>query len=188
MKIVYLHGLGSTGTSTKSAALIREFGEKNVFAPDLPLDPEQTIDLVSKLVAPLLKTKEKIVFVGTSLGGFWANYFSNMFQMECIIVNPMLIPGEAFINRIGTVVKNYETGVETIMTAEIVKSFLSAQTEAASPNVDLITMILAMDDDVIDFRTSIEQLPGCSTIITITGGHRYESLWDNIVDLLKATA
>lgn len=183
MKIVYLHGLGSTGTSEKSAALMSVFGKQNVIAPDLPLDPEQTISLVTNLVTPLLKNKEKVIFIGTSLGGFWANYFSNMFQMECIIVNPMLIPGDAFVNRIGTIVTNYSTGEKTEFTAEIVKSFKSAQNEAMSPNLDLITMVLAMDDDVIDYRTSLLQLPGCNTIMSLTGGHRYDSQWDTVVEL-----
>ena len=186
MKIVYLHGLGSVGASAKSAALIDAFGKENVLAPDLPLDPEATIKLVSDLVYLPMKRKEKILFIGTSLGGFWANYFSHMFHMECLIVNPMLIPGEAFVSRTGTIVKNYDTGEETVMTAEIVRSFLSAQTEVASPNLDLITMILAQDDDVIDYRTSMEQLPGVRTLITSDGGHRYMDHWADVVELAKS--
>lgn len=186
MKIFYLHGLGSTGTSDKSAALIKAFGTKNVIAPDLPLDPEQTISLVTALVTA--DKKEKFIFVGTSLGGFWANYFGQMFQSECVIVNPMLIPGDAFVSRIGTIVTNYTTGEKTEITTEIVKSFKSAQTEVMSPNLDLITMFLAADDDVIDYRTTLEQLPGVDTYITEDGGHRYETHWDNVVALTQMLA
>lgn len=186
MKIVYLHGLGSTGISDKSAALDLAFGEKNVLKPNLPLDPEQTIDLVSKLVAA--NKKDGFIFVGTSLGGFWANYFGQMFQSQCVLVNPCLDPGDAFADRTGTFVTNYVSSEKVEFTPEIIKSFKSAQTEAMTVNLDLVTMFLAEDDDVIDYRTTLDQMPGVDTYITEDGGHRYESHWDNVVALVRMLA
>lgn len=184
MKIVYLHGLGSSGVSYKSDTLKETFGNENVLSPNLPLDPTQTIELVTALVSPLLANNEVVTFVGTSLGGFWANYFGQKFESQCVIVNPMLIPGDAFVDRIGTLVTHYDTDETTLFTPEIVRGFKHAQTEVTKTNTGLVSMFLARDDDVIDYRTTLEQMQGVDTYITDDGGHRYEENWDMVVALL----
>jgi predicted esterase YcpF (UPF0227 family) len=183
MKIIYFHGLGSTGTSDKSQALKDAFGAENVLTPDYPVDPDKTISQIERLVTPL--KREGLVFVGTSLGGFWANYFGQRFQSKCVLVNPLLDPGVAFIDGAGTIVKNYVTGEETLMTAEMVKGFRSAEAEVGSMNPDLVTMFLARDDDVIDYKRTLAQLPEADIFVTDDGGHRYEKNWPNVVAFIQ---
>lgn len=184
MKIVYLHGLGSVGLTPKSEALIEAFGSANVLTPDLPLDPEATIELVNALVKQL--RGEKVVYVGTSLGGFWANYFAQTTRSPCVLVNPLMTPGQTFVSRIGSVAKNHVTGEETEFTTEIVQGFLSAQTEALDYDPDLVTLFLAEDDLVIDHQTTVDyvgKVVNCT--VTKNGGHRYTLNWDLVIDALK---
>lgn len=184
VKVIYLHGLGSVGSTPKSDALKAAFGSDNVLTPNLPLDPEATIELVTSLVKQL--RGEKVVFVGTSLGGFWANYFAQTTHSECVMVNPLMTPGQTFVPRIGTIVKNYVTGEETEFTTEIVRSFLSAQTEALDYDPDLVTLFLAEDDPVIDYQTTVDyvgKVVNCT--LTKNGGHRYDINWDKVIAAVK---
>ena len=74
--IVYLHGFASSGVSDKVTALKERFGDDKVIAPDLPFDPDEVVSLVYDVVRNFMKNRkpdEKLVFVGTSLGAFYAN-------------------------------------------------------------------------------------------------------------------
>lgn len=97
--IIYLHGFASIGTSPKSDALVAAFGRDCVFSPNLPTDPEQTIAIVSEIVARVVNFP--LIFVGTSLGGFWAHYFAQRFDAACIMVNPSMNPAEKVAERVG---------------------------------------------------------------------------------------
>lgn len=185
MKIVYLHGLASIGTSVKSEALIAAFGADNVFAPDLPLDPIGVVDIISDYVDKL-PFDEQIVFVGTSLGGFWANFFAQTTDSYGVLVNPMLIPGDAFVDRIGEQVVNYKTGAVEVFSQDLVDDFKTCQEDAADFfNPKAIVMFLAMDDSVIDYRSTLSQVNGVEYFLTPDGGHRYESNWDLVVNKVK---
>ena len=186
--IIYLHGFASVGASPKSDALIARFGIDHVFAPDLPIDPDQTIAIVIDIVRNA--TSFPIVFVGTSLGGFWAHYFSQTVKAPCVLVNPSMNPAATMASRVGEVFKNYKTDEEIIITPEHVAAFERYRVAAlALSNGALINLFLAEDDDVIDYRDTCDRIPSYrSRTITKDGGHRYAAHWEQVVDKVQELA
>ena len=182
--IVYLHGFASVGKSSKSDQLIKEFVEDNVYAPNLPIDPDETVTVVSEIVRN--STSFPVVFVGTSLGGFWANYFSQKFDAPCVIINPSINPDISMAARLGSN-RNYLTGEDIIITADIVEKFKKYKNEASSLyNGALVNIFLAKDDDVINYEETCKTLIYYNSLtITETGGHRYDTKWDTVVSKLK---
>ena len=91
-KILYLHGFASSANSTK-ANLINTFIKKNtkstqILIPDLDNDIESAylqIDLIIKKESPSS-------IIGSSLGGFYATYFSDKYNLRCVNVNPAVPP------------------------------------------------------------------------------------------------
>lgn len=185
-KILYFHGLGSVGYGDKSRMLVDAFGESNVIYPDLPLSPSRTIKIITDII---MGRNEKIVFVGTSLGGFWANYFAHLTSQECVLVNPLLDPAQAFFSRIGSTIINYVTGEATEMTSEIVEDFKWAKNVIKIPlNPKLINLFLAKDDNVIPYEGTLKLLSDSKSItITELGGHRYagDEYWGQVVSKIK---
>jgi predicted esterase YcpF (UPF0227 family) len=167
--IVYLHGLNSSGTGPKTDALIKRFGKENVVSPDLPIIPKQVENIVGKIVR---ETKNfPIVFVGTSLGGFWANYFAQLWDTRCVIVNPAILPSQELPSlgvskNIANLYKPYEVRIYGDML-----------------NGNRISLFAAKDDDVIPYDEMLKAFPNtASTIVTNTGGHRYLSNWNAVMD------
>lgn len=183
--IIYLHGFASKGTSAKSAALISEFRSDQVYAPDLPIDPDDTIKVVSSIVHAA--SSYPIVFVGTSLGGFWANYFAQKFDANCVIVNPSVAPEITMASRVGQCLKNYATGDDIVITHDMVTKFQQYKDEAmVLYNGALVNLFLAKDDDIIDYRQSLEYLKYYNSLtLTEDGGHRYDTKWDTVVNKVK---
>ena len=87
-KILYLHGVASSGASGTVDLLRREFWERaaedkraTVVAPDIPLDPLVALPMLKELAA----REAPDLIVGTSMGGFYAQQLHGFVR---ICVNP----------------------------------------------------------------------------------------------------
>ena len=180
--IVYLHGFASSGNSKKSQVLKAHFGHEQVYAPDLPIDPEQTIAIVEDIVAKV--TTYPLIFVGTSLGGFWANYFAQKYDAIAVLVNPSTRPEVTMQTRIGIPLTNYSTGEPILVTQDHVDKFSKYKSEAeALYNGSLVHAFLAMDDETLDYKIALQDLQYFKTCtMTPDGGHRYDVNWPKVVE------
>ena len=73
MKVLYLHGMGSSGQTMTAQRLNRSLpGGYEVIAPDIPVQPELAITALKKIAETLSPDD---VIVGTSMGGMYAQLF-----------------------------------------------------------------------------------------------------------------
>ncbi|MDD2775927.1 MAG: hypothetical protein PHU06_08225 [Gallionella sp.] len=131
-----------------------------------------------------------MIFIGTSLGGFWAHYFAQRFGAACIMVNPSMNPAEKVAARVGKTYENYKTGEFFTVTADYITGFARCQSEAENLHrATSIHLFLAEDDDVIDYHETCALMPHYdSRTITPDGGHRYAEHWDTVVDKARELA
>jgi predicted esterase YcpF (UPF0227 family) len=188
--IVYLHGFGSSGNSQKADALKAVFGEDQVFAPDLPVDPNDVVDLIKDQVFFwYLADRDimgKLVFVGTSLGAFYATYFAHTFDAPAVIVNPSSKPHETLKKVLGRNI-NCVTAEEFWLTLghleelERMRNYLTNNYMGA-----LIHLFVAKDDEIIPYEQMLDWYKyTASTHIEETGGHRFTEHWNKVVDKVK---
>lgn len=94
--IFYFHGYGSTPNSDKVARLKAAFPDDSVYAFPVPLDPvDADIYLTSQIIMALvdnLHSDGPTVFVGTSLGAYWAGRLAKDFGVPSILINPAIDP------------------------------------------------------------------------------------------------
>jgi hypothetical protein len=165
MKIIYTHGFRSQGNSFKSVALRERFGDDNVVYPDLPTNADATEAILDKIVKE--NTNFPIVFVGTSLGGFWANYIAQKYDIPCVIVNPCFKPSISL--------KKYGENVDGYAQREV---WLENNT-----NGNLISLFVAKNDTVLSAKEMLAAYPHtASTTILKDGGHRFDIHWNLVVD------
>lgn len=81
MKILYIHGLSSSGQSRTAATLRELLPHDEIFSPDLPIDPFEAFLLLRQLV----EREEVDIIIGTSMGGMFAQKFHGYCK---ILVNP----------------------------------------------------------------------------------------------------
>ena len=81
MKLVYFHGFASSGASGTVQLLRKIFPSAQVVAPDIPVDPEEALPMLQKLV----QAEQPDVIVGTSMGGMYAQQVHGFLR---ICVNP----------------------------------------------------------------------------------------------------
>ena len=93
--IVYFHGFGSTGysnTVTHIRNCIKYEGYKVISPTYNTKNADKGYEKLDEFINSIKKEYEELYFIGSSLGGFFANYFSMKYKVPVILINPTLDP------------------------------------------------------------------------------------------------
>ena len=86
-KVMYVHGFASSGQSGTVTRIREVFPNTTVIAPDLPIRPQEAMDLLRETCE---KEKPDLV-IGTSMGGMYAEM---LYGYDRILVNPAFQMGD----------------------------------------------------------------------------------------------
>lgn len=122
-RIILLHGFNS-GPGQKAEeinAYLKEYhldADYELIAPQLSHEPKEAIDEINRLIEE--HRTGTIFVVGTSLGGFYTNYFRAKFRDERVVahaINPSWRPTQTLLPAKDTVQENFKTGEKWIFTS-----------------------------------------------------------------------
>ncbi len=80
-KIMYVHGFASSGQSGTAKRIRTVFPNATVIAPDLPIHPQEALDLLHRTC----EAERPDLIIGTSMGGM---YTEQLYGFDRIVVNP----------------------------------------------------------------------------------------------------
>ena len=166
IKIFYVHGWGSEfdPTSDKIRAL-SEIGEVHGITVTWVDGHRRVFDQLTEEIS----VYQPDLLVGTSMGGYGVSHLGTELGIPFVAINPAIRPHETLMSRVGVGIDYY--GREYELTWQTVSAF----PEFADGGCGLI--LLAMDDDVIDARETINSYSNhYDCRIFETGGHRFERL------------
>jgi predicted esterase YcpF (UPF0227 family) len=180
-KILYLHGFQSKGNNRKSQALKDRFGDE-VLSPNLPVDPESA----ERIILSAIKNHKDLIFVGTSLGGFWARYFSQITSSPCVLVNPLVYPSYGLLRYKDRPMRD-RMGNPFTITDKMLSIYKEKESYLDTHhNGNLVTLFLAKDDRVIPHHFALDLIDHpCYTTVTMDGGHRYSSHWSTVMNRIE---
>lgn len=95
MKILFIHGLASSGAYKMSSTLKILLKGSTVIAPDVPIEADKALDLLQGICSG----ERPDAIVGLSLGGFWAQKLRGFPKL---LVNPDFHVSRLLRNKIGT--------------------------------------------------------------------------------------
>ena len=156
-KIVYFHGYGSTPNSDKVKSLSEYV---DVYAPSIPVKYEEAKVYLEQFLNNI--DFSDVVFVGTSLGGYWATVMAEQFGVPAVIINPSCKPAEtlSFYNN-------------PILTNEELLKYKELNPTNASNKI----VLLAKDDDVIPYEIAEQKFRDVSKVkLFENGGHRFNCI------------
>ena len=93
-KILFIHGLASSGAYKMAGTLRILLKPCEVIAPDVPIDPEKALELLRGIC----REENPDIIVGLSLGGFWAQKLRGFRK---VLVNPDFHPSRLLRTMIG---------------------------------------------------------------------------------------
>ncbi len=91
--ILYLHGFQSSPLSFKARLISDRIGQERefrYFCPQLPLSPAKSIEIARHCIDAY--SPESVVVIGSSLGGYYANWLAEQYHCRAILLNPVIDP------------------------------------------------------------------------------------------------
>ena len=175
--ILYLHGFASCGDSNKTKVLKAYFGEKEVLAPDLPVNPHKALSVARKIIID----HDIDLIIGSSLGGFYASNLTETMGIKSVLINPSVQPFITLAPFVGT--NQYWCSGEDF---EFTKEDLSSLFEyaiAAPTDLSRYFLLLQTGDEVLDYRQAEQKYKDSKMIVQEGGNHRFENLQDYLKEI-----
>ena len=176
-KILYLHGFASAADSTK-ANLIDSYIKKNststkILIPDLDNDIENAYHQIDEII----KLESPSSIIGSSLGGFYATYFSEKYELLCVNINPAVPPID-MSEYLGEN-QNYSTGEKFIINKDHLKLLekMGKKIKVLKRPKNFMTLIQS-GDDVLDYKQAIKYFAASQIEIKFGGNHSYKGFKD----------
>jgi hypothetical protein len=157
--IFYIHGFGSSSkgdTAMMFSAYAKQYGYK-FYAYDYDFSQNDPEYILNDIICTRRAIRGGVIFVGSSLGGFFANRVAKFMGDPVLLVNPTMFPSVSL--------KKY--GVS----ADILRQFRIFEYSYVSNKV-VRTVVCGLNDDVVDPNTNGRMLDG--KVINIEMGHRIE--------------
>lgn len=180
--ILYLHGFGSSASTSKVIALREAFGDQ-LIAPNMPFHPEEAITMCCKIIK---EHEGNIVVAGSSLGGFYAWLLGTKFNIHSLCVNPLTYPASGLSNRVNVPVFDFASqNFQTLTQGDIDFLVMAEQVTRTEFKPELMHLFVSLDDEVLDARRVLAEIPAsASRVITEDGLHSFERHWTYFIQKL----
>ncbi len=182
MLYIYLHGFNSAyDPSAKKVQELSKIGDVIGITYDSFGTYQEIFEQISQEIYAQVHDRDKIVFVGTSLGGFWAAEMGRRIGVPSVIINPCHDPYAMLRKYVGEVQTNYQTAKTNILTNETVETYpVFGITGEDHTFAFLPLVLLDMGDEVIDSAETFKILEGFPTLLWQGGSHRFDHMEDSI--------
>lgn len=175
--IIYLHGFGSAGFGVK-AQMFLEYFEEEIITPTLPTIPNLAITNLEQLIEAFLNRGEKVCLIGSSLGGFYALYLSNKYNLKAVLINPAVYPWSTIdSNRSdeNDLATCYYDNSKFEFNHSHIQSLRKYEVNMIKNPKNILTL-LQCEDEVLDYTQAEEKLFETNLEIEEGGNHSFDGI------------
>ena len=177
--IFYFHGFASSADSTKALVfqnfIKKRFPNVQLHVPNIDNSIEKSFVQLEDLVN---KNSTNKLFMGSSLGGFYASYFAEKYNSKAVLINPASNPYRGMEMYLGKNI-NYSTDEEFYLTKEDLE-VLEEKNVSSINNPSNYLVLVETRDDVIPFKYTLEFYKGCNFCVVNGGSHSFDSFQDKL--------
>lgn len=172
--VVYLHGFRSSPNSTKAVmtgeavrALSSVHHSYEWYCPQLLASPKASLEMVTKYID---QTKfDRIVIVGSSLGGFYTNYLAEKYHCKGITLNPAVYAARELEPHVGMMTA-YDSEEPLDFKAEYIDELRALQVGPIT-DPERYFLIAAKGDELLDWKEMVAFYPDAKQLILEGGDH-----------------
>jgi predicted esterase YcpF (UPF0227 family) len=173
--ILYIHGFGSSAFSAKVIKLKALNLDPIFLAPSLSTIPDLAMQTLEDIIMMHLSTNssESLQLMGSSLGGYYALYLSQKYDLKAILINPSIEPYKT-LNKFETMTSYYDGS-----SFEWSKKHIQSLHHFATPKIiyhDRLFLLTQKGDETLDYRVAVKKLKHSKQIIQEGGNHSFENI------------
>ena len=176
---VYLHGFLSSPDSKKAQELIQYFTDRKMkgqlLIPALDFEPANAIQQGLEAIRTLRQQEgiEQVFVMGSSLGGFYATYLSQIENVKAVLINPAVRPFELFDKYLGPN-KHFYDGQTYILEMKHIKQLQALEIQNIA-NPQNLLLLQQTGDETLDYRQACAKYLNCPSWIEAGGSHSFEN-------------
>jgi predicted esterase YcpF (UPF0227 family) len=182
--LLYIHGLLSSPKSKKAIQtknwLQVNRPEIKYSCPFLTPYPDETRITLKKIVENLRDDNDgKVYLMGSSLGGFWATWLVEKYNIRAVLINPAVklsLFNDGYIN---VPLKNYHTDDTYELSVEDIDEFRHVTIENISHPENYFVMVQT-GDEVLDYKLAVNKYAGSKLLVEEGGNHGFSDFKSKI--------
>ena len=186
--LVYLHGFRSSPRSSKAVmtgdavkALSTADNSMEWYCPQLLASPKQSMDMVTKHIDQ--SKADRIVVIGSSLGGFYTNYLAEKYGCKALALNPAVYAARELAPHVGMMTA-YDSDEPFDFRPEYIDELKALQIEGIS-NPSRYFLIAAKGDELLDWREMSEFYQGAKQLVLEGSDHGIADYEDHLSKVLE---
>lgn len=186
--LVYLHGFRSSPRSSKAvmtgeavAALSSPANPIEWYCPQLLASPKESMDMVTAYIDA--STYDRLVVIGSSLGGFYANYLAEKYGCKAIALNPAVRAARELAPHVGMMTA-YDSDEPFDFRPEYIDELKALQVEAITTPRRYF-LIAAKGDELLDWREMVDFYPGAKQLVLEGSDHGIADYADHLPQVLE---
>lgn len=173
MQLLYIHGFNSSPQSFKAQAtqtwLQANYPADSFACPQLSNYPLQAMAQLETLVA---NAEQPLGLVGSSMGGYYATYLSEKYDLPAVLINPAVRPYDRLREYLGEN-SNYHTGDTWQFEESHIEEFRQFDVEPLQRPANLWAL-LQEGDEVLDYRQAVDKYEACRLTVEADGDHSFQ--------------
>ena len=172
--LLYIHGFLSSPLSHKAQQvqhwLAQTHPDIRFYCPQLPPYPAQTQAILQRQVEPLLSGP--VYLMGSSLGGFWATWLAETYDLRALLVNPAVRPQAFMPAYLEVDLKGYHTDHSYRLNAGHIDEIIAADVPVNRHSN--YWLLVQTGDETLDYRQAVTKYQGCRQTIEPGGDHSFQ--------------
>lgn len=164
--LLYIHGFRTTKESHKAQLLESYYNANNIIIADHSLIPHQAIKDLEKSI----EANNITGIIASSLGGYYATYLSEKYNLKTVLINPSVRPYETLVKALGE--NERQDGLKFTWKEEHLSMLKEFKVEKST--IENYFLFLQKGDEVLDYRIADTFYKGCKLIIEEGGNHRFK--------------
>lgn len=172
--LLYIHGFLSSPLSFKAqqtqAWLAANHPEIDYHCPQLSPYPNETQIGLEELVESLLP--QPVYLMGSSLGGFWATWLAEKYNLRALLVNPAVNPQSFMPKYLGMELKSYHTDDTYLLQPRHIDEII--EVDIQPKRLANYWLLVQTGDETLDYRNAVEKYAGCKQTIEEGGDHAFQ--------------
>lgn len=177
--VLYLHGFTSGPQSQKAQAMHSRMAERGMgkafVCPQLPAAPAEAVRLTEEIV----ETQPVVALVGSSLGGYYATWLAEKYDLPAVLVNPSVVPSMSLEKYLGEQRWLY-SGERFDFTRQHIEELRAIDVPMlADPK--RYWLMVEEGDETLDYRQAVRRYAGARQTVLPGGDHSF-TRWTEYLD------
>jgi len=180
--ILYLHGFRSSPQSFKARAVGEAMAARgqaaDFFCPALSHEPR----LAMAQAEAILAARPDLTVAGSSLGGFYATWLAEKYDLRAVLVNPAVVAHLSLADYVGPQTYLY-SGEVFEFTREHVAQLQALEVDHIRP--ERYWLMVEEGDEVLDYRQAVARYAGARQTVLAGGDHSFTRFVDFVPQILE---